>query len=109
MGLGTSFSLINYYFKKIEFDNDSIIDSTQIKYRGNLLGFPLIFGVEKEVLKRIKIFGEIYPLFYGLLNLKWKENQQKREKDFLISGGHPFYFQEEGKFGKMTIGIKYEW
>ncbi len=109
LGLGVSFSLINYYFERIDFIGDSITDAISIKYYGNLLVFPLTLGIEKEIFKRVKLFGETYAIAYGLLNLRWKENQRKREKDYLISGGYPFYFYEEGKLGKIILGVKYEW
>ncbi len=111
IGPGVFFSFMNYHFEKINFEMDSIIKSTRIKYSGHLLGFPFIVGIEKKIFKKINFFEETYCLFYGLLNLKWEEKEKKikREKDYLISGGYSFYIYHEGKLGKMTMGIKYEW
>jgi len=106
ISFGIFYSYINYKFKKI-YLGDSI--SKDEKYHGNLLGFPLILGLEKKIFKNIYFYGELYAFFYGILSLKWHEENNTFKADYLISGGwYPFHLFEEGKLGKIRMGIKYE-
>ncbi len=115
LGFGTLFSRTDYYLEDYYFGKwDSTVISEEMNSSGNLLGFPLIIGIEKEIFKNIRIFLEIYPLFYGLLNLKEERNYngtetEKGKMDFLISGGFlPENFYSEGRLERIRIGLKYE-
>ncbi len=111
-GPGVSSSLINIFYYDKTFRNSVLDTFIEVNFDGDILGFPLIFGVEKEIFKRFGIFWETYSLFYGLLNLEWERKGEKIkvQKDFLVLGGLAFPLNyQEGKLGRMTIGIKYKW
>lgn len=109
-GPGILFSAIDFYYceKTSTYSGDTL---KKVEYHGDLSGFPLIFGVEKEIFKKIEIFWETYLLFYGILNLGWEvKDGEKKEKNFLLLGGLLFRSSsEEGTLNRMTIGIKYKW